>query len=304
MNQKIRFFVCLMFLAACFAVTAAPAFGAENEENVRICRADACLETDGAAEEERFHILLIGQDERLGEPGKRSDSMILCTFCPREEKLILTSFLRDLYVKIPGYGYERINAAYALGGPELLDQTIEDNFGIRVDGNVEADFEHFSEIVDVLGGVTLTIREDEAAEINRLVPDQEIAAGEVLLNGSQALVYARIRRLDADSDFSRTERQRKLLSSLMDQNRDMSFGTLTRLMTRLLPAVTTDLSSFQILTYGKMILPVLKNLKTESIRVPDVGECQDQVIRGMQVLVPDLSKIRQKLQERLECTEP
>ena len=249
--------------------------------------------------EEDFHILLIGQDERPGEPGKRSDSLILCSFQPGKQKMILTSFLRDLYVKIPGYGYERLNAAYAMGGPELLDRTLEENFGVRVDGNIEVDFDQFSGIIDQLGGVQLELRADEAREISRLA--ETIGEGMQRLNGRQALVYARIRKLDADSDFSRTLRQRKLLTALAEQYRSLNFPEMVKLCRKILPAITTDLNGFEILTYGKQILPMLKNMEIESSRVPQDGTAHDETIRGMQVLKPDLPAVREKLKNMLEA---
>ena len=210
--KKERFLAgCVCFLLLCLLLL--PAAAAEEGGQVRSIRASDCMKgknTEGDA----FHILLIGQDQRPGEPGKRSDSLILCSILPREKKMILTSFLRDLYVKIPGYGYERINAAYAIGGADLLDKTLAENFGIHVDGNIEVDFEHFPRIIDELGGVRLELRADEAREISRL--SDPVEEGMQRLNGAQALVYARIRRLDADSDFSRTLRQRKLLTALTE----------------------------------------------------------------------------------------
>ena len=88
-------------------------------------------------------ILLIGQDKREGESRQRSDSMILATLDKDQGTVSLTSFMRDLYVAIPGYSTTRINAAYAYGGMDLLDQTLEENFGVKIDGNVEVDFEVF-----------------------------------------------------------------------------------------------------------------------------------------------------------------
>ena len=286
----------LGLLTVLLMVTGIPAAAAEGRE-VRCYQA---AQDPGPLGEEPINILLIGQDQRPGEPGKRSDSLILCTLLPGEKKLVLTSVLRDLYVKIPGYGYERINAAYAIGGVPMLDKTLEENFGISIDGNVEVDFVQFSGIVDQLGGVTLELREDEAREINRLVPDRQAASGVQTLDGRQALVYARIRRLDADSDFSRTQRQRKLLTALTDQYRDMDFPTMVKLTGTILPAVTTDLNGFEILTYGRLFLPMLKDMKIESHRIPEAGTCRDETIRGMQVLVPDLPAIRKQLGEILK----
>ena len=103
-------------------------------------------------ETQSINILLVGQDKREGEQGNRSDSMILCTFNPGAGKLYMTSFLRDLYVPIPGHGRNRINAAYAFGGIKLLQRTLEENFDLEIDGCVEVDFGQFAEIIDALGG--------------------------------------------------------------------------------------------------------------------------------------------------------
>ena len=117
-----------------------------------------------------LNILLIGQDRKDGQVRARSDTILLCTFHKSEKTLTMTSFLRDLYVKIPGYKNNRLNAAYAAGGMKLLNQTLETNFGIQVDGNVEVDFTQFAQIIDLLDGVTLTLRQDEAEAINAAVP--------------------------------------------------------------------------------------------------------------------------------------
>ena len=247
----------------------------------------------------KFTILLIGQDQREGVPGKRSDSMILCTFCPGEKKLILTSVLRDLYVKIPQYGYERINAAYALGGWDLLDKTLQENFEIQVDGNMEVDFEKFIEIVDVLGGVTLQLREDEAREINQELSEERLKPGIQTMNGAETLSYARIRCLDPDGDFSRTDRQRKVMEALLQQVRDLKFSEYLPLLKKLLPAVSTDLNTFELLTYGKQILPMLGEIQVESQRIPGPACCRDEVIRGMAVLVPDIPAVKKQIENIL-----
>ena len=113
-----------------------------------------------------INILLIGQDRRPGEPRQRSDAMILCTLNLDRQTVTLTSFLRDMYVKIPGYADNKINAAYQIGGMALLDQTLEVNFGIHVDGNVEVDFSQFQRIVDLMGGVDIELTDAEARYIN------------------------------------------------------------------------------------------------------------------------------------------
>ena len=169
--------------------------------------------TIGGKNSQVINILLVGQDRRPGESRARSDSVILCTVNKRTNTLVLTSILRDLYVQIPGYGNNRINAAYAAGGMPLLNETLEYNFGIRVDGNVEVDFTQFQTIVDLMGGVSIELRQDEADLLNRTL-DAGVEAGVQKLSGAQVLQYSRIRSLDGDGDFSRTNRQQKVLRAI------------------------------------------------------------------------------------------
>ena len=245
-----------------------------------------------------INILLIGQDQRPGEEDGRSDSMILCSFRPRDKTLTLTSFLRDLYVDIPGHGKNRINAAYRFGGMELLDETLLKNFGIHVDGNVEVNFEQFAAIVDTLGGISVELRGDEAAELNRIT-GSSLSKGPAVLSGQQALHYARIRKLDADGDFSRTLRQRKILTAILNQVKSSSPEELSALAGKILPSLHTDLSAFEMVKFGGKILPMLKGLSLTSQQIPAQGTYQGQMINGMAVLVPDLTKNGQILRETL-----
>lgn len=245
-----------------------------------------------------INILLIGQDRREGESRARSDSMILCTVNRDSKTIILTSFMRDLYVQIPGYGSNRINASYAWGGMELLNKTLEQNFGIYVDGNVEVDFNQFSNIVDLLGGVPMELRKDEAAYINSDT-HSSLSAGMQMLSGKQALSYARIRSLDADADFSRTNRQRKVLNALFEQVKDSGLVTLLGLLDEVLPMVTTDMSNGEILGYATKVFPMFSGASISSQRVPADGAYYGAMIDGMSVLVADMDKTRQILQETL-----
>lgn len=242
------------------------------------------------------NLLLIGQDRREGENQARSDSMILCSFDRDTGKLTMTSFLRDLYVPIPGYGSNRINAAYSFGGMSLLEQTIEENFGISVDGCIEADFQQFSGIIDMLGGVTLELRQDEADIINQET-GSSLTEGTETLTGHQALVYSRIRSIDRDGDFSRTNRQRKVLEALLDAYRKSSSAKLLPLLNRLLPMITTNISSSQLLLLAVEVVPQLPQLQLTSQRIPADGTYSDKTIDGMRVLVADMDSARQLLQD-------
>ncbi len=245
-----------------------------------------------------LNILLIGQDRREGETFSRSDSMILCTFHRKTGAITMTSFLRDLYVEIPGHGSNRINAAYALGGAALLEETLEHNFDLHVDGHVEVDFSQFSGIIDTLGGVEVTLRGDEAQRIN-LETGSTLTEGTHRLTGDQALVYARIRDLDLDGDASRTDRQRKVLGALVDAYKDLNIRELMNLVGKLLPLVQTDMSSGQLLLCALEVAPHLSQAEFTSQHIPEAGTYWDETINGMMVLRTDMEQTKQRLHQSL-----
>lgn len=244
------------------------------------------------------NILLIGQDRRAGESRARSDSMILVTVNKDTKQIVLTSFLRDLYVQIPGYGSNRLNASYVWGGMELLNETLEQNFGIYVDGNVEVDFNQFAQIIDMLGGVEMELRSDEASLINKEVGGS-LTEGKQTLNGNQALTYARIRKLDANGDFSRTERQRKLINALLGEVKDAGLIKLVSLVNDVLPMVTTDMTNSQILGHVAAVAPMLSSASITSQQIPADGAYSYASINGMSVLLADMDANRQILRETL-----
>lgn len=272
---------------------ALPAFSQINFTKAIHNAASLSLVSD---ERDTVNLLLIGQDRREGEQQARSDSMILCTFCKDTGTLTMTSFLRDLYVPIPGHGSNRINAAYSFGGMPLLEQTLEENFDIAVDGAVEVDFQQFSGIIDLVGGVTLELRQDEADYINRET-GSSLSEGTHTLTGQEALTYSRIRNLDRDGDFSRTGRQRNVIRALVDAFRNTSPSRLIPLLSQVLPMITTDLSQGQILLLALELAPHLSDIRMVSQRIPADGTFRDDTIDGMSVLVADLEAARDLLQD-------
>ena len=243
-----------------------------------------------------INILLIGQDRREGETRARSDTMILVSVNTERKSISLVSLMRDLYVQIPGYSDNRINAAYQWGGMELLDETVLENFGVEVDGNVEADFEQFETIIDILGGVDVEMSKGEAEYMKYVMESGDVQEGENHLSGRQALDFARMRGLD--DDFHRTERQRRLLTRLAQKLQSASAQQLLDLVNEVLPHVSTDMSSTQMLGYAASAIQVyLSGTEITTGRIPAEGMFSDAEIRGMQVLVPNLEKCQSYLSE-------
>lgn len=218
------------------------------------------------------NILLIGQDARKGEGKQRSDSMILVTFNKSTRKIMLTSFMRDSYVYIPGYGATKLCHAYQYGGMTLLNQTLYNHYGIRVDGNVEVNFEGFEKIIDLLGGVEIELTRKEANFMNE---DQgfSVKKGLQTLDGEEALFYARIRHID--SDYKRTERQRKVIMSMFEKYKKQSLTRMLSLMEEILPYVTTDMSKDQIKGYAMELFGMIAGAEMESMRLPASGTYKD-----------------------------
>lgn len=236
------------------------------------------------------NILLIGQDRRPDEGRQRSDAMILCSVNPETNKMAMISFLRDLYVQIPGYEDNRLNAAYVYGGFELLKETLSLNFGITVDGCLEADFEGFEKIIDTVGGVDIELSEKEAEIVGG-----DATSGVCRLNGEQALTYARIRKID--SDFQRTERQRKIMSAVFEKAKTYTLPELAVFFGEIMPLMATDMTEDEIMSLALTLASSLSELETESYAVPTEGTYKDAMIRGMAVKVPDLPEIQELIFE-------
>lgn len=199
------------------------------------------------------NILLIGIDAREADEDSRSDTMMLVTIDNTNGQIKLTSFLRDSYVEIAGKNWnEKLNAAYFRGGVQMLVDTLELNFKVDIPYYMLVNFEIFTTIVDELGGINVDVTERESEYVkNSKKPNipVEIPAGEdVLLDGEQALWYARIRKLD--SDFMRTQRQRKVITAMVDKALTKDLSELIALAEAVAPLVKTNLTSDEILDLG------------------------------------------------------
>lgn len=238
-----------------------------------------------------YNLLLLGNDSRSDDTNERTDVMLLVSLNRDTETITLVSFLRDIYLPIPGHYAHRLNTANVLGGPTLTVETIEENFRIDIHGYAAVNFSAFVTIVDALGGVELSLSSDEA----RVVGCGE-SSGDYHLTGEQALSYCRIRSLD--SDFGRTERQRKLLDALWQDAKDTSLPDAYSLMTELLPQITTDLSAADCLSLLATAAR-MDDYTLRSDRIPADDTWADASIDGMAVLELDFESNAGYLQKLL-----
>ncbi len=241
------------------------------------------------------NILLLGLDRRPTWTHGRSDAMILCTFNKVTGDLTMTSFMRDSWVYLPGYGNQRLNAAVVFGGIPMLLDTFEENFGVHVDGVFQVDFAQFPQVIDYLGGVELEISEAEAVIINRSGGD--VTAGWQTLSGQEALTYSRIRSLDGD--HNRTNRQRKVMGSLIQRFKSAELNTLLELMEQILPMITTTMTQGEIITLATDLFPMLAEMEVVSQVVPAAGTYYSVMIDGMSVIKLDMDAARELLDSTL-----
>lgn len=244
------------------------------------------VEVEQLSDPNVFNILLIGQDTRQPGVRARSDTMIMLSINKNNNTISMTSFMRDLYVQIPGgYSPNRINASFRFGGQSLLRQTIQKNFGITADAYVSVDFGQFQTIIDILGGVDVELSAKEAAHMRSELGHQSIVTGVNHLNGAQALDFCRIRKID--SDHNRTERQRRVLTALAQAAKGMGFSEAMQLVNKVLPYVETDLTDSQIISNATSALGILAGGgKLQSAKIPMNGAYSGAFINGMSVIVP------------------
>ena len=272
---------------------------AENVEGLEsVDASDVVFETVDVLEGDVVNIMLIGQDRRPGEDRARSDSMILVSMNKEKGTIRLTSFMRDLYVQIPGYLDTRLNAAYRYGGTDLMNETFKVNFGLEIDGNVMVDFDEFTEIIEIVGGVTLDISSAEAKYMNsRSDSSKTFKAGTNYFNAEDALIFTRM-RYAAGGDYGRTDRQRRVIMAIAYSLRDADLVTIFNLIDQVLPHIVTNLTDAQIIEYATTGLGILANGgKIDTFRIPQDDAHYNANIRGMAVLVPDLEMCREDLKE-------
>lgn len=279
----------------------------------------AAMAAEPMKEDGVVNILLIGNDSRENGEDGRSDAMILLSISSRTKTVYMTSLLRDIYVEIPehqGNQYQgnRLNAAYAFGGAELLMKTIEHNFGIPVNRYMLVNFEAFANLVDAVDGIELELTRDEIEYVNGYLVEYNMLTGReqgtdnmdlsvadngpavVHLNGPQALAYSRNRYLG--TDFGRTERQRKVLTAVIGKLPGAVLTNAGGLIDGLMPNLTTNLTRNECFSLSLMAGKLLTyDIVSDNIPQPDTY--RDVTIREMQVLEVDFETNTRYLREKI-----
>ena len=233
-----------------------------------------------------INILVVGQASRAGEEANMADTTMLISLNTYTKEVTVFSILRDSFVKLPDYkghtcGRAKFTVCYNLGyqwgggtagAMEMTNICLRDNFGIEVDYNVEVSFDGFIKMIDYLNGVELELTQAEADYLNKdtLYVKRTIEPGVQVLQGMEALSYARMRKAegDSDSDIKRTERQRKLVSSLLEKFRYMSLSELNGWIDELLPMVTTTMKPADVTKLAAKVLPMVVDLKMTGHTIP------------------------------------
>lgn len=250
-------------------------------------------------EDKTVNILLLGEEAiNSGIANGRTDIMMIATLDKKGKCIKLTSLMRDMLVQIPGFRDNKLNAAYEYGGVPLLYETLSTNFGIHLDGYMLVGFDTFEDIIDKLGGVTITLTRNEADYLNstNYISKEEyrhVTTGTQVLNGNQALGYCRIRYVATGdhelNDFGRTSRQRIVLNAIYEKYKTKSLPELALLANSILPDITTDLSKEQFTTYLKELTEIQGN-DLMTLRIPADNMYDVGTVRGMSVLIPDMEE--------------
>ncbi len=257
------------------------------------------------------HILLLGIDARPGQTTGRTDTMIILTVDTDTKTIKLMSLMRDIIVAIPGYDNNRLNAAYVFGGADLLLQTIENNFGIHIEHYVGVNFSMLADLIDQIGGLTLTVESEYYMDrINAVIKEDNkvlgidtndgllTQPGEQLMTGKQAQAYARYRYGTSDGDFGRTARQREVITKIFYKLADMSIVELAALAAANIDNVVTNLTLQDMMALAPALIS-LKDASIAELRIPVDNGYSFQTVRGMSVIVPNRTKTMEAIADFL-----
>ena len=251
------------------------------------------------------NIAILGIDSDTDNIG-RSDCILIATLDTEHNKIKLSSIIRDSYVTIPTRPEkDKINHAYAFGGPELTLQTLNNNFALDITQFVSVNLSSFPKVIDSIDGISLDITDDELSYINTYIQSLNESngtnsppiteSGIQNVDGTQALAYARIRYTDG-GDFERSHRQRIVIEQLFKKFQDIPVIKYPNVLDALLPLINTNISGSEILSLC-FDLSSLKNYKIIEERFPKDEDAEGRSINGIYYYVFDEDITKQKIHE-------
>ena len=227
----------------------------------------------------RVNILVLGIDEREGEPA-RADTIILASLFPEERQVKLLSIPRDTRLLIPGHGNDKINHAHVYGGINLVKSSVEEFTGIPIDYYVETNFQGFINMIDILGGVSLNVEKKMYKPLENI----DLEPGLQTLNGYDSLAYVRYRD-DGMGDIGRIGRQQNFIKVLAENTiRTSNVTKIPELVDEMKKYVKTDLSIMDMITYATRFAK-MDPADLEGYQVPGFSGMQNEV----SYWIPDLN---------------
>ncbi len=297
-KKKIVIAVLVMFIAILGGIAALAIYGYSFFDKINTVSIDTNdLGIDPKTDEKlsRYsgiqNIALFGVDTEEGDVG-RSDSIMIATIDTVNNKIKVTSIMRDSYVNIVGTSKDKLNHAYAYGGAQLAIKTLNDNFDLNIKDFASVNFTGLQKIIDILGGVEITITEEEIPHLTSYVNSINSFTNEKAetiqkpgtynLNGTQALAYTRIRYTEGN-DYKRTERQRMVLTKVFEKIKATSITEWPSLLNEILPLVETSMDTSEILSLGNTIIK-MGNTNIEQERFPLDEDCIGIMVNGVYYL--------------------
>jgi LCP family protein required for cell wall assembly len=258
---------------------------------------------------ERITFLVLGLDQR-GSERTRTDTMLVISVDPVTRSAVIISIPRDLYVFIPGYGNDRINEAYPVGGPDLARRVVSEVLQLPIPYYVVVDFRGFKRIIDTLGGVVIDVEHpiydpNYPADTGNDYITVDIKAGRQWMNGDTALKYVRSRMSDPEGDFGRSKRQVRLLLALKDQVlRPSTLARAPMLMAQLQDTVHTNFPLRDVLPLAKLGMSIDRSRIITRVIDTSNGLSRPFITRaGAWVLQPDLLRLRAFVREALAASQ-
>ncbi|MCM0647448.1 LCP family protein [Clostridium swellfunianum] len=255
------------------------------------------------SEDSVTNIALFGLDLREKGENGRSDTIMIVSIDKKHKKIKLSSIMRDTYVKVKGHGETKINHAYSFGGPQLAIRTLNENFQMDIRDYVTVDIFSLEKLIDSLGGVTIDVKKveiaqinlnmDEVAQVSKSTFKPVTKTGSQVLNGRQAVGYARIRAV-GNGDYERSDRQRRVLDAIFQKISSAGVSKYPQIVSQLLPYVETSMTSMDIVSTGTSLLTSgIRNL--DQARFPVDGYSSGKTINDVWYLVADMKATREQL---------